>query len=133
MQGETFYLAGSWSRRDRCRRIARLIESKTGDACIAQWLNINPDTDPAVGARACIHDIGLVDRVVAIAGDSTSPGKHVEIGYALALGKPVHLVEAPWCTDTQRKDLMDLSVFYYLAESVTSLDEYIRAVNGRYA
>ena len=127
----TFYLAGSWARRAEGRGIAARIERETGGVCVARWLDSTRDDsqekDRMAGARECLEDIEGADRLVVLAGDNTSPGKHTEMGFALAFDIPVHLVEAPWSTKRQRVELMDKSVFYYLADSVTDLDAFIRA------
>ena len=135
--GETFYLAGSWARRDRCRGIAADIERETGMRCHARWLHSEGDDgnaeDRLRGAQECLFDVVNADRLVVVAGDSTSPGKHVEIGCALALEIPLHLVEAPWCTQKECEDLMSRCVFYHLADSVTDLDTFIRTHKRREA
>ena len=125
-----FYLAGSWARRAECREIAARIERETGGVCAARWLdstrNDSQEHDRTAGARECLEDLDTVDRLIVVIGDSTSPGKHTEMGYALALDKPVHAVIAPWCTEEQADNALSLSVFYHLADSVTDLDTLIK-------
>ena len=130
---QLFYLAGSWARRDRCRSIARLIERETGMGCTSRWLDSvrddSKEEDRRAGAMECLRDLDASDLLVVLAGDSTSPGKHTEMGYMLAKGRPVHLVIAPWCTEEQADDIMNPCVFYTCCDSVTDLDTFLRTVH----
>ena len=134
---ETYYLAGSWKKKDACRHIAATIERETGMPCVSTWMDSdgddNDDGDRYEGARQCLDDLDKAFRLVVLLGDSTSPGKHVEIGYALAKEMPIHLVEAPWATEEQLKDLTGVCVFYHLADSVTDLDTFIKWYKARAA
>ena len=131
---ERFYLAGSWARRAECREVAARIERETGMGLVSRWLDSTRDDsqkrDRMVGAVECLMDLDRVNRLIVIGGDSISPGKHTEMGYALALDKPIHLVIAPWCTEEQADNVLSLSVFYHLAESVTDLDTLITLLNA---
>ena len=133
----TFYLAGSWKEKDACRGIAAAIERGTGMVCVATWLDSegddNDENDRYEGARQCLDDLDKAFRLVVLIGDHASPGKHVEIGYALAKEMPIHLVEAPWAEKARLDDLHSICVFYHLADSVTDLDTFIQWYKARAA
>jgi len=76
-----------------------------GHECVGLWFLDQPlpgnGTDPATGAecarraRADLRAIGECNWFVLLHGASATGGKHVETGYAAALGKRVSVVGAP--------------------------------------
>ena len=120
----TFYLAGSWCERDRCAAVAYNIEKAKGWECTSRWLisreDDNDERAKELGALKCLKDIRMSGRLIVLLGDHTSLGKHVEIGAALQLGIPVHLVFAPWGS----ADLGSCA-FFHLCKGPTSLEEFL--------
>lgn len=130
----TFYLAGSWAYRDRCRVVAARIEREMGMRCLSRWLHTELDDNDnpehrAVGARQDLEDVCRACEVVALVGDRASLGKHVEIGIALGYGVPVTLVLPPWGFSEKSFDPARCT-FYSLCSGPYTLDEYIERDEG---
>ena len=126
-----FYLAGTWTERLRCREVSNAIQRATGWTPTATWLDSEEDDGAPearrVGARRCLNDIERSDVLIAMIGDWKSLGKHVEIGVALALGKPVYLLPASWGADVETS-----CAFYELCDtSFGSLDDFIQTWEKR--
>ena len=90
------YLAARYGRREEmCRYRVEL--QAIGVSVTSRWLNGNRDgVLETVAAREDIEDIRLADTLIAFTEhpEMTGPGRnrggrHVEMGYALALSKPV--------------------------------------------
>ena len=111
-----FYLAGSWRWREACRALADSIAARSGAVCTSRWLTSDEDdTDPAarrIGAGQCINDVRRSDCLLVVLGDRDSLGKHVEVGAALALYRPVVMLVAPWATEPVVRN--DKCAFYEL-------------------
>lgn len=105
--GRTFYLASSINTPDNPRgggslataqRLAYFIEGVTGDRCIARWpfhKLQNQDHFLPLMAVVNLEDIAQADYVVVVPLTSSSRGCHVELGMALAMGKPTYLYRPP--------------------------------------
>ena len=95
----TYYLAGSFVHRARLRDIRRQIAERHPDwRCRARWLDFDDETErnPELVAAMDAHDALTSDAMVFVRGLPSSPGKHTELGFALAHGIPVHVITPPW-------------------------------------
>ena len=92
-----FYAAGSWKRRTEVNRLAYQIVCKLGWMCLSRWHLPDGEGglshDPNIFAREDLADMEKARRVVWFGGAPHSTGKHFELGYALARGWPVHVVD----------------------------------------
>jgi nucleoside 2-deoxyribosyltransferase len=107
------YLAAPYAARDQVKDYAAEL-TRIGFTITSTWLNETHDinagtTGAATGlsndqvalhAAADLHDIDQSDLLVAITAKAVnerggSGGRHVETGYAIALGKPVVVVGEP--------------------------------------
>lgn len=96
------YLCAAWQRQTEMRHW-RAALSRHGVVVTSQWLDVrhvdaSPEAQQA-GALMDLRDLDAADVVIARterpdAGYLTG-GRHVEVGYALATGRRVHLVGAP--------------------------------------
>jgi nucleoside 2-deoxyribosyltransferase len=97
------YIAGRYSRRDEFREVAKqLIEM--GHEVTSRWLDeeISPDHTMSdltadYSAKAARHDLDDIDEAAVVlffAEDVMTPrgGRHVEFGYALAMGKFIYVI-----------------------------------------
>ena len=94
----SFYVAAPFIMKEKARTIRDAIARHTGWRCEARWLVgkhdvlIHSDDDERF-AREDLEDIRNSDVLVHLAGGegmlTRSGGRHVELGYALALGKHV--------------------------------------------
>ena len=92
-----FYVAAPFSMKKKAGQIAEKIRAATGWKCRARWLFgkhdvlIHSDDDERF-AKEDLEDVRNSDVLVHIAAEGMrthSGGRHVELGYALALGKHV--------------------------------------------
>jgi hypothetical protein len=101
---KTFYLGmpinnGEVGSRDgigieRARRVRDAIERVTGDTCTSRWIDHpfqNRDEFLLTVAVTDICDVAAADYVVVLPLTVTCRGTHVEMGLALAWGKPTYL------------------------------------------
>ena len=102
---EAVYIAGRYSRRDELR-IVRDILIKRGFTVTSTWLDENEPLNSQMGQkdsawyyatqRVDLDDIKRADFVLFFAEDPLvgipRGGRHVEFGYALGLGIPVHVI-----------------------------------------
>jgi hypothetical protein len=104
-----FYLAASYDRMDEMALHRLFIESR-GHKVTSRWIDghpeiIGPDgltvqmiNDPqyfALCRETADHDlldIEAADAVLSFSGATTSGARHVEVGYALALGLPIYVI-----------------------------------------
>jgi hypothetical protein len=125
----TFYLAGKFRWRLVIRQIATKLRAH-GHTINGRWLTGHDwPMSPAAQARYAAEDFEDIDTADAVVvfqfpvdEPEPSTGRHVELGYALGMGKPVILVGLP------------TSVFHY-ANGVTrfsSLESFydVHASNG---
>jgi nucleoside 2-deoxyribosyltransferase len=88
------YIAAPYPERDQAIRIMRMLELQ-GIEVTSTWLR-SPDTLSDEHARVDLADVARADVLVALNPESWNErgtgGRHVEFGYALALGKPIVLV-----------------------------------------
>jgi len=86
------YLAGSWHDRPRLRQYrADLLES--GIAVTSSWLDSADDLPADEAADRCLADIDASHALVVLTDvPSSSGGYHVELGYAIGSGIPIHAV-----------------------------------------
>jgi len=94
------YLCAAWKRQKQLRGYRELLAA-AGVEVTSRWLDQDgppPMTqeDECAAALMDLRDLDRADEVIAFteepdAGYLTG-GRHVEVGYALALGKPIRLV-----------------------------------------
>ena len=127
---ETFYLAGSWRHKSACAAVAERIEDETDLYCMSRWLHSDEDDDDPdarrAGAVACMEDVENSDVVLVLTQDRASLGKHVELGLALALGKHVILVRAPWANPFSKPRC----AFYELCSGPMEVEDAIKELNS---
>jgi nucleoside 2-deoxyribosyltransferase len=97
------YLCAAWQRQAQLRGYRdRLVAA--GVAVTSSWLDLTgPLPTTAEEARAAaLLDLGDLDRADEVVAFTELPaigyltgGRHVEVGYALAVGKPIWLVGPP--------------------------------------
>ena len=100
-QNPILYLAGAWLERERLRLMRSLI-CAAGFGVRASWLDAASveSFDPAPAAEhfyaeqaeTCLYEIRESRAVVVFESETISEGAAIEMGYALALPKPVFLV-----------------------------------------
>lgn len=89
-----FYLSSAWENRDMVREAARFLQDK-GHVWTFDWTVCGTPND--VYPRIIAEEIEAVRRAdVFIALLPGGKGTHVELGAALASGKPVYLWAAKW-------------------------------------
>ncbi len=103
------YIAGRSEDVTACRELREQLAA-AGLACTSRWLD-SFDRDPAVGAERDLEDLRRASALVLykpleVHRIPTTGGHHVELGYALAIGKPVFLFGEPE------------NVFHHLADVV---------------
>ena len=88
-----YYLAGSYNRRDALMSKANEISKCSNESikieCVSRWLQGNAGSPSAQVAEWDMDDVRAADVLVIESGLSTTGGKWVELGMALALNKPV--------------------------------------------
>ena len=88
------YIAAPYQLRDEAQVLMFLLADE-GIGCTARWLTEGPETDTDEAARTDLQDVARCDALIAINPErfknSGTGGRHVEFGYALALGKPLLL------------------------------------------
>ena len=88
------YIAAPYQKRDQAARVMELLE-ENGISVTSRWLK-SPDEMTDEFARQDLADIECADLLLALNyaefENSGTGGRHVELGYALALGKAVLLV-----------------------------------------
>lgn len=89
----TAYVAGPQQLRDKALALAGRLK-ELGYAVTSRWLY--DDVPAADVARACLDDVRAADVLLLLNpeswGDKGTGGRHVEFGYALALGKQVAIL-----------------------------------------
>ena len=89
---KTFYLAGSYSQRTGLKIFAELIENLSDWKCNARWLDGDHDN---ASAQKCamddIEDLQESDVFILRHGKSSAGGMWVELGMAMAKGRPIIL------------------------------------------
>jgi nucleoside 2-deoxyribosyltransferase len=105
----TLYVAAPFPYRSTAQRVMRRLEA-AGFAVTSTWLKEH-DTSDEASARVCLADVHRADALVLLnpLGFEAmgTGGRHVEFGYALALGRP--------CLVVGRRSNM----FHHLSSSVT--------------
>jgi nucleoside 2-deoxyribosyltransferase len=90
----TVYIAAPYPARRYAQAVMRLLELED-IGVTSTWLTQDEDTSDAT-ARLDLADVARADVLVALNEPEYSTmgtgGRHVEFGYALALGKPIVLV-----------------------------------------
>ena len=88
-----FYFADSYARRGGAQDDCRRIEAGTkGWMCNARWLSGNRPLPPETWARVDVEDLREASAVIIGHGRSTQGGKWVELGLAIAWGKPICMI-----------------------------------------
>jgi len=115
-ESRLIYIAGPFDQRDQAKLVKDALE-KEGHVVTSTWITSHLDAldeiDPETAEREALHDLLAIrraDLVVFLNGQSTSGGMHVEMGYAIAAGKPILLVGEP------------TSIFHHLKS--------VRVING---
>ena len=78
----------------RARRVRDALELLTGDSCTSRWIDHpfqNQDAYLKTVAVTDICDVAMADYVIVLPLTTTCRGTHVEMGLALAWGKPTYL------------------------------------------
>lgn len=98
------YLCAAWRRQALMRSYREILRDALDVEVTSRWLDCtgDPVIDPEaqrIAAAMDLADLELADQVIALTetpdvGYMTG-GRHVEVGYALALGKTVHVIGAP--------------------------------------
>ncbi len=88
------YLAASYNRKDEMCAIAEKLQL-LGHTITSRWI-VQHGEDQETGAREDLEDIDNSAWVISFTGaGTTSGGRHVEFGYALAKGKAMVLIGEP--------------------------------------
>jgi nucleoside 2-deoxyribosyltransferase len=114
------YVAGKWSRRAEAAALARRLEKQGHEITHPWWEH----EDPLPGtieeadrnrfyARCAADDLGAVQRadLVVLIHDPGCRGAFVELGAALAYGKPIRIV---WGTTERPDPVSNAPIFYWL-------------------
>ena len=121
----SYYLAGSFVRRESLRDVRTRINTAFPNwDCSARWLDIESEADEHIATIALIdaHDVLCSDALVFVRGQPYSPGKHTELGLAIASAIPIHVVTAEWTTDTEPEPC----IFLELLPPAMLLDTWVR-------
>ena len=90
----SYYLAASWTARKDARGWREAItEAAPAWQCTSHWIDIDLDTDTMAAIDAC--GAAQADALVLVGGLNKSPGKHSELGIAIALGVAVFHIRPP--------------------------------------
>jgi nucleoside 2-deoxyribosyltransferase len=112
-----------------------------GHSCNASWIDLagyasipGDDEHRKQASLTCEREVRDCDALILVAepdGERVRGGKHVETGMAIALGKPVYVVNGPWFTDHGKRE----NVFHWhpLVTVVPDIDGLIRAINTKVA
>ena len=114
-----FYMAATWSTRKETRNLAYKVETICGGdwECNSSWL-YNPDQptysdqDLANAAAEDFKDIERAEAFVMNLAPYVSTGKYAELGYAIALRKPIFL----YGTELQARDSCP---FFHIYDLIT--------------
>lgn len=92
----TFYIAAPWPLKRHARALRFLLQG-SGHTVIARWINLDVTAqDDDANARMDFEDIRAAQGLVLLNPpeyrDVGTGGRHVETGYAYALGKAVHVI-----------------------------------------
>jgi len=90
----TVYIAAPYPEQARARALAQLFASH-GITPACRWID-SGEQDSDKWARFCLEDVAAADLFVAVNpkewAETGTGGRHVELGCAIALGKPIVLV-----------------------------------------
>jgi hypothetical protein len=91
------YIAAPWEEQPRGKLLAFALE-RAGLVVTSRWLEASRETLTDEWATNCLHDVAGADVLVAYNPETWARtgtgGRHVELGFALALGKLVLVVGA---------------------------------------
>lgn len=94
MKNDKVYIAAPYPMRDAAITLMQRLETQ-GVEVTSRWLKA-PDTLSDAHAQKDLQDVARADVLLAFNPDGWTDrgtgGRHVELGYALALGKPILLV-----------------------------------------
>jgi nucleoside 2-deoxyribosyltransferase len=118
------YIAAPYPTRDEAMALMRKLEA-LGHTVTSRWLKA-PDELDDDSARKDLADVAEADVLLAVNdaewANSGTGGRHVELGYALALGKRVVLVGA-------RSNIFHYLTSVHVVESVDAfLDDVVNHV-----
>jgi nucleoside 2-deoxyribosyltransferase len=125
------YLAGRYARREEFKEVAERLRKEVGLEITSRWLHETEDVNSDMGdhskefyeatAQIDLEDVAAADVIIFFSEDPLEGwkrgGRHVEFGYALALGKTI-------CVIGPREN-----VFHYTPKVANffSIDHYIQA------
>lgn len=96
-----FYLAARWEDQATARDLANALVAAGLPhlACTARWLEVTASQNTGLAAISCLNDVYrghvLVQWNPKAVHRSGTGGRHVEVGVALALGRPVIVLGEP--------------------------------------
>ena len=105
MTKHSVYIASDFRNKDFCRTVLRPAFEAQGFTVISRWHfeeaaldSILTDAQRATVAEVDLHDVSVTDGFVMYNPQSMhrsgSGGRHVETGFALAIGKPIFILGA---------------------------------------
>lgn len=116
----TFYIAGKYSSRERLCEYASQLRGR-GAYVNSEWLEgTHSEATTELSKKAAVADIEDIrnsDYFVMFNDDPTSPGRNVELGYALALGKGCFIVGSP------------TSVFHHIVQCFPTVKDFFEYVD----
>ena len=91
------YIAAPWELQAEAKQLGEFL-THAGVTTAADWLNASTNTYTEVWAERCLRDVRHADLVIAFNPEeferAGTGGRHVEVGYAIALAKPIIVVGA---------------------------------------
>ena len=89
----SFYVASSFNERENLKRFVEQIETELGWKCTSRWIT----DDQALGVNAKtaqmdMEDVEWSDTLIVFSAKSTTGGKWVELGMALAWDMPIYMI-----------------------------------------
>ena len=123
-QPHLYYLAGSFAERNRLRDLRTEINTACPHwSCCATWLDLEPATTPELPLVALLdaHDVLRADALVFVRGAPHSPGKHTELGLAIAAAIPIHILTPHWTKHTASEPCIFLALLDTAQDTATWL------------
>ena len=89
----SFYLASGWDSQYKMHDLRSRLEDATGWTCTSRWIDTPDNYPPEKACAEDIRDLSTADILIITDGPSTKGGKWVEFGIALALSKPILIID----------------------------------------
>ena len=131
-----FFAAGSWKQRHHVHARAQRIVEATGRRwrCLSRWHDPNNgwSHDPQEFVRKNWYDLELARRLVFFGGLPFSTGKHVELGFALGRGYPIHAIMVDGyderCSTIPKAGMMTLETYLVWIQrySIADMDQWFK-------